>query len=544
MRQKEVLPCIRENDRMCSYCGKGFYSDSNSTNCKPCSVCCNNDEDVRVEQCAKQRMPKKLQCSSVKGRRNVCGHRRIEDRKPISPVWLGVIVAVGIIVVVAAIILAALCWYRKFCRQVTIVVEESSSLLMSPEQKVETSQQETVKSFDNSGVIVHLNDHESLPLEFQDVRSEICWDEALCINLLNDDEVQLSPVVEFQPHGSRLSNPVRVRIPHSALLDSSHGWSIGLKSSALSGGAIVWKDETVDGIQYNEVSFCTNCLLSYVVVGTPAGNSDPTKKRFYCVVFGGQGKVGPNYSVFLYVIDECDASLEKIVQDEKSRKRILLSSVHSLHVESVYETDVKVAIKQLSSSWKIASKNPCVISHKSLRQSFQTFPCAEIIFAHDNGQNGQFRCTFELTAGDATSQICVRTSIDEDPFASYKESGTCESHQMVSGRGARASKPLLSLVNDYSKLVEDIYEHLDTPIQGAGHYEGIAKYFGYSVFTIRSKFERSWGSPSRAMIEALTAWQPKLTVESFAVVMEKQAGRKDVALLLRKYDCDSLEESV
>ena len=54
-----------------------------------------------------------------------------------------------------------------------------------------------------------------------------------------------------------------------------------------------------------------------------------------------------------------------------------------------------------------------VISHKSLRQSYQTFPCAEIIFAHDNDQNGQFRCTFELTAGDATSQICVRTSIDE-----------------------------------------------------------------------------------------------------------------------------------
>ena len=133
IRQKEVLPCNRENDRMCSYCGKGFYSDSNSTNCKLCSVCCNNDEDVRVEQCAKQRMPKKSQCSSVKG--SGCGHRRIEDRKPISPVLLRVIVAVGIIVVVAAIILAALCWYRRFCRQVTIVVEESSSLLTSPEQK-------------------------------------------------------------------------------------------------------------------------------------------------------------------------------------------------------------------------------------------------------------------------------------------------------------------------------------------------------------------------------------------------------------------------
>ena len=133
--QKEVLPCNWENDRMCSYCDKGFYSDNNSSKCKRCSVCCNNDEDVRVEQCAKQRMPKKSQCSYVKGRGSVCAHRRIEDRKPISPVWLGVIVAVGIIVVVATIILVVLCWYRRFCRQVTIVVEESSSLLTSPEQK-------------------------------------------------------------------------------------------------------------------------------------------------------------------------------------------------------------------------------------------------------------------------------------------------------------------------------------------------------------------------------------------------------------------------
>ena len=167
-----------------------------------------------------------------------------------------------------------------------------------------------MKSFGNSGVIVHFNDYESLPLEVQEVRSEIRWDEAFAINLLSDDEVQLSPVVEFQPHGSRLSNPVCVRIPHSALVDSSHGWSIGLKSSVLSEGAVVWKDKGVDRIQCNEVSFYMNCLLSYVVVGTPAGNSDPAKKRFYCLVFGGQGKVGSNYSVYLYVVDECDTSLE------------------------------------------------------------------------------------------------------------------------------------------------------------------------------------------------------------------------------------------
>ena len=134
--QKEVLPCNRENDRMCSYCDRGFYSEKNGTKCKRCSVCCNNDQDEHVEQCAKQRMPKKLQCSYIKRRGSVCEHRRIEDRKPFSPVWLAVIVAGGIIFVVGTIVLAVLCWHRRFCcRRVTIVLEESSSLLTSPEQK-------------------------------------------------------------------------------------------------------------------------------------------------------------------------------------------------------------------------------------------------------------------------------------------------------------------------------------------------------------------------------------------------------------------------
>ena len=54
-----------------------------------------------------------------------------------------------------------------------------------------------------------------------------------------------------------------------------------------------------------------------------------------------------------------------------------------------------------------------VIPHMSLKHSYTTFPCAKMIFAHDNGQNGEFRCTFELTAGDASSQICVVTSLME-----------------------------------------------------------------------------------------------------------------------------------
>ena len=39
---------------------------------------------------------------------------------------------------------------------------------------------------------------------------------------------------------------------------------------------------------------------------------------------------------------------------------MLLSSLHSLYVESAHETDVEVAIKQLCGGWKIASTNPQV----------------------------------------------------------------------------------------------------------------------------------------------------------------------------------------
>ena len=102
----------------------------------------------------------------------------------------------------------------------------------------------------------------------------------------------------------------------------------------------------------------------------------------------------------------------------------------------------------------------------------------------------------------------------------------------------------MSLVNDVSDFVERIFQRLDTRIRGAGHYEVVAKYFGFDIFEIRSNFDKSIGGPSRAMIEAIVVRHPGLTVEKFARVVEEKARRKDVADLLRAYDRGSLEESV
>ena len=91
-------------------------------------------------------------------------------------------------------------------------------------------------------------------------------------------------------------------------------------------------------------------------------------------------------------------------------------------------------------------------------------------------------------------------------------------------------------MNDSSDFAERICQRLDTRIRGAGHYEVVAKYFGFNIYDIRSSFEKSVGGPSGAMIDAIIARQPELTVEEFARVVEQKARRKDVADLLRKYD--------
>ena len=99
-----------------------------------------------------------------------------------------------------------------------------------------------------------------------------------------------------------------------------------------------------------------------------------------------------------------------------------------------------------------------------------------------------------------------------------------------------ASKPLENLVNDASDSLNKICKRLDTPLAGLGNYEDVAKDFGYDVFTARARFKTSPDGPSKALILAIIAEHPDVTVERFAKVVVKQARRKDVARLLREFD--------
>ena len=98
------------------------------------------------------------------------------------------------------------------------------------------------------------------------------------------------------------------------------------------------------------------------------------------------------------------------------------------------------------------------------------------------------------------------------------------------------SKRLEDLVNDASDSLEKICKRFDTPLAGLGNYEDVAKYYHYDVFTIKARFEKSPDGPSKALISAMIGEHPRVTVKNFAKVVEKQARRKDVAILLRDFD--------
>jgi len=97
-------------------------------------------------------------------------------------------------------------------------------------------------------------------------------------------------------------------------------------------------------------------------------------------------------------------------------------------------------------------------------------------------------------------------------------------------------KTLEDLVNDPSNSLDEICKRLDTPTAGLGSYENIAKYYGYDVYTVQSRFNTSPYGPSKAMILAIMAEHPDATVESFARVVVQQTRRENVARLLREFD--------
>ncbi|KAK2563090.1 hypothetical protein P5673_013428 [Acropora cervicornis] len=124
---------------------------------------------------------------------------------------------------------------------------------------------------------------------------------------------------------------------------------------------------------------------------------------------------------------------------------------------------------------------------------------------------------------------------DDERQKHEKPTQTTYSSRQKQKTTEKVSKPLEYLVNDPSNFLDKICKRLDIFTAGLGNYEGVAKHYGYDFFT-RCRFKAYPGGPSNALISAIIAEFPDVTVESFARVVVKQTRRKDVARLLREFD--------
>ena len=136
--QKELMPCNLTHDRVCGECDKGFYN-ANVSECKPCSACCNDDQDVRVTECVEQNMPKNKQCSFTQRAVNVCQQKSANTDTTIiqrdSPALLTLMIAVGVIT--ALTVLAIWKLYVKYRKYTRLPRSLSLAALLPSEQEGE-----------------------------------------------------------------------------------------------------------------------------------------------------------------------------------------------------------------------------------------------------------------------------------------------------------------------------------------------------------------------------------------------------------------------
>ncbi|XP_067041664.1 uncharacterized protein [Acropora muricata] len=418
--------------------------------------------------------------------------------------------------------------------------------------------------------------------------------------ILAEDELLLSPVIRVVASRLWLNGKHEVHIPHVAnMILSSPTWNIILKELGQNGKWQAMYQSDRDGIwklvsgskhdqsfadhgqngkwkamkqsdengiwefvsESNHVKFFTDHLSAFVIVGRCDRSSLSLFKRMKIAAFCGEPK-GNCLSVKVYFFDDCDWSYKSVISKEKMEGRRLVSSIESLTFSVTSEDDIAITVKCTEGCQLDESASQLRVSHKSLKNSFTEFPACELQFYSCNpGKVGFFGILGFTQPCFGETVMFVHVAVEKEKFAeklversvkqvemedlsgNYQGICMCQCHLMVTGQGVCASKPLVNLVNDHSHVVENIFEHLDTYVEGAGHYEVVAKCFGFSIYTIKSRFEKSDGGPSRAMIEAIVARHPKITVESFAKLVEKKAHRGDVANLLRDYDLDSLKES-
>lgn len=203
--------------------------------------------------------------------------------------------------------------------------------------------------------------------------------------ILEEDELLLSPEIKLAASNSRFSGRLEVRIPHGAnMILSCPKWSIFLKEL----GNDEWKatNQTEEnGIQKfvsesNHVRFLTDHLSKYVIVGKYDRSSPSMFKRMKIAAFCSETKGGEEIRMRIHFFDDCEWSFERLTRKEQVKEGRLVSSIQSLNFSVTCEEDVAIIVKDVE-GWKLdQTASKLSVSHELLKNSFNDFPQLELVF--------------------------------------------------------------------------------------------------------------------------------------------------------------------
>ena len=167
--------------------------------------------------------------------------------------------------------------------------------------------------FEKTGVeVIALGSSQHLPL---DLALEATSNSAMP-GFLEEDEIALSPAIAFCLT-TKLDRPVEVLIPHGAnMIFSPKEWRILLKEFREERWVNVSQRVTEGhGIKNfvaksNHVSFQTDHLSTFAVVGKLLQHSVTAFKRMKVVAFCSETSIGEDLHVRVYCFDDCEYSFE------------------------------------------------------------------------------------------------------------------------------------------------------------------------------------------------------------------------------------------
>lgn len=396
--------CTNDSDSKCGECLHGYYKDNSTMRCAQCSYCCGDDSDTRLQECIQQGMSSTQQCLLTQRSATVCQHIQYSRKNGLNKLLLDIFVSVIALATLLTIAVAVIKRrrqsrskaYRRIknhsspksvenCTATASVAHQSTDV----EWALAHGSTETI-FFRKSGVLVEFADSESYSDLSTNLAVEVDWNE-LNYPPLNKNEVLLSPVIRFHPRNMTSKSLLNVRIPHSAFLEGSHSLKLRLVRSTDS-----WENVASHiRVEENEVCFSTCSLHAYAVVGT----GDILKKRMQCAVFAGNEIKNKHFTANLCMIDDCEASQERIMREQASKGRVLLGSLRAIFIDVADSKAVNVHVEMISEGWVTANIEPNGISCVSCLDSYKKIPKSKITFHQQDQTKQDFQCSIVVENG-------------------------------------------------------------------------------------------------------------------------------------------------